>query len=196
LCRPNGFFIAAPVALRGLQRAWPERRLSLAAVAACLAPGVGVLMYSLFLFVKFGDALAWMKGQAAWGRVFVGFGPGLYALFFDRVHVIAREGWGAYVAGNPYDFIYSCAAVFVLASLWPCTRRFGLAYSLFIAINILPPLVMGGMMSIGRMTSVLFPAFLWLAAAVPERQLPAVVLGFAIGQGLIAALFFTWRPVF
>lgn len=196
LCRPNGFFIALPVAIIVLQRAWDEKRLTAPAVAACVAPGVGVLAYTLFLFVRFGDGLAWMKGQAAWGRVFVGFGPSLYALFFDRFNVIVNGGWAYYISTNPYDFIYSCTAIFVLGSLWPCARRFGPAYAVFVAINILPPLLMGGMMSIGRMTSVLFPAFLWLAAALPARGLSAWVIAFGILQGFIAVLFFTWRPVF
>lgn len=196
LCRPNGFFIALPVALFVLRHAWTEKRLSISAVAACVAPGLGVLAYTLYLYARFGDGLAWMKGQAAWGRVFVGLGPSLHALFFDRFNVIVNEGFAYYITTNPYDFIYTCAAIFVLASLWPCTRRFGLPYSVFVAINILPPLLMGGMMSIGRMTSVLFPAFLWLAAAVPERYLTGLVVAFALGQGLIATLFFTWRQVF
>lgn len=196
LCRPNGFFIALPVGLFVLQRAWSERRITAAALAACVAPGVGVLLYTLYLYALFGDGLAWMKGQAAWGRVFVGVGPSLQVLFFDRFNTIFHEGFGYYISTNPYDFLHTCAAIFVLASLWPCWRRFGPAYAVFVAINIVPPLVMGGMMSIGRMTSVLFPVFFWLAAAVPERYLLAVVAGFAVGQGLIAALFFTWRPMF
>jgi hypothetical protein len=196
LCRPNGFFIALPVVLFVLQRLWIERRVSLSAIAACLAPGCGVLVYTLYLYVRFGDGLVWMKGQQAWGRVFVGLGPGLYALFFDRVKAIASEGFEQYVSTNPYDFVYTCAAVFALASLWPCVRRFGLPYAVFVAINIVPPLLMGGMMSIGRMTSVLFPSFLWLAAALPQRVLLPTVIAFALLQALVAALFFTWRPVF
>jgi hypothetical protein len=196
LCRPNGFFIALPVGLFVLRQLWITRQLALAQIAACAAPGLAVLAYTGFLYLQFGDGLAWMKGQAAWGRVFVGLGPSLHALFFDRFNVIRAEGFDHYLTTNPYDFVYTCAAVFVLASLWPTARRFGLPYAVFIAINILPPLLMGGMMSIGRMTSVLFPAFLWLAAAVPERYATAVIAAFAVGQGLIAVLFFTWRPVF
>jgi hypothetical protein len=51
-------------------------------------------------------------------------------------------------------------------------------------------------MSIGRMTSVLFPVFLWLAAAIPLRHHTGWIVAFAVLQGLVAALFFTWRPVF
>jgi hypothetical protein len=196
LCRPNGFFIGLPAAIIVLQRAWQEKRLRWDALAACAAPGLGVLAYCAYLQLHVGDGLAWMKGQAAWGRVYVGIGPGLYALFFDRFDAIAEQGLAGYIGSNPYDFLYSCCAIFMLASLWPSARRFGLAYPTFVAINILPPLLMGGMMSIGRMTSVLFPAFLWLAAALPERQLPAWVVAWSVMQGLIAVLFFTWRPVF
>ena len=196
LCRPNGFFIALPAALFVAQSVWRERRVSAAALMACIAPAVGVAAYSLYLFARFGDGLAWMKGQAAWGRVYVGIGPSLVALWGDRVDVIVAEGWSHYIGTNPYDFIYTCTALFVLASLWPCVRRFGLAYAVFVAINILPPLLMGGMMSIGRMTSVLFPAFLWLAAALPERGLWVWIVAASVLQGLMAALFFTWRPVF
>jgi DNA ligase D-like protein (predicted polymerase) len=196
LCRPNGFFIALPVAIIVARQVWADKRVSAGAIAACVAPGFGVLAYTIYLYARFGDGLVWMKGQEAWGRVFVGLGPSLRALFFDRFNVIANEGWEFYLRTNPYDFIYTCTAIFVLASLWPTARRFGPAYPVFVAINILPPLLMGGMMSIGRMTSVLFPAFLWLAAAVPERYLTPLVVAFAVGQGLVAALFFTWRPVF
>jgi hypothetical protein len=51
-------------------------------------------------------------------------------------------------------------------------------------------------MAIGRYTAVLFPIFLWLAAAVPAERRPLWVCAFASGQALVAALFFTWRPMF
>jgi hypothetical protein len=92
--------------------------------------------------------------------------------------------------------MHTAAALFVLVSVVPCVRRFGLAYGVFTLVNIVPPLVIGGMMSIGRMTSVLFPAFLWLGAVVPARLTPALIAVFCMLQGLVAILFFTWRPVF
>jgi hypothetical protein len=48
----------------------------------------------------------------------------------------------------------------------------------------------------GRLTSTLFPLFLSLAAVVPPRSVLAWAAGFGIGQGLCAALFFTWRELF
>jgi hypothetical protein len=42
----------------------------------------------------------------------------------------------------------------------------------------------------------LFPVFLALAAIVPPRAIPPLVTACAIGEGLVAVLFFTWRPLF
>jgi hypothetical protein len=196
LSRPNGFFLAVPAGIFVLQHFVAQRRVVWTALTACLAPVLGVILYSTFLYVRFGDPLAWLKGQAAWRRVFVGIGPGLHALFFDRYDVIAEHGFAHYASTNPYDLMHTIAALLVLAAIWPCTRRFGPAYGAYLAINIGPPLLMGGMMSIGRMSSVLFPVFLWIGAALPARHLAAWIAASCVLQSLIAVLFFTWRPVF
>jgi hypothetical protein len=43
---------------------------------------------------------------------------------------------------------------------------------------------------------VLFPSFIWLAAAVPSTHRPAWIASFAALQAYNAALFYTWRPLF
>jgi hypothetical protein len=86
--------------------------------------------------------------------------------------------------------------LFVLASAWPVARRFGIAYAVFILVNILPPLATGGLLSAGRFSSVLFPAFFWLAAVVPPRQSGGWIAAFAALQALNGALFYTWRPLY
>jgi hypothetical protein len=68
------------------------------------------------------------------------------------------------------------------------------AYGALVAINLVVPLTLGGALSMARLTATMFPLFLWLAAAVPERRLGVWVLAFAIGQGFMAVLFYTWRP--
>lgn len=196
LCRPNGFFLAGPAALLVLRYAVAHKRVPWGASIAAVAPVIGMLAYSGYLGTTQGDPLAWMKGQQAWGRVFVGLGPGAAALVGDRYHAIATYGLDGYLRLDPYDAMHSAAALLVLASIWPCTRRFGPAYGVFVAANVLPPLLMGGMMSIGRMSSVLFPVFLWLAAALPARYLSGWLAVSCLLQGLMAVLFFTWRPMF
>ena len=76
------------------------------------------------------------------------------------------------------------------------TRRLGLAYGLFMVINILPALPIGGLLSAGRFSSVLFPAFIWLATAIPSNHRAGWIATFAALQAFGAALFYTWRPLF
>ena len=74
--------------------------------------------------------------------------------------------------------------LFVLAAVWPVYRRFGLPYAVMLLVNVLPPLAAGGLLSMGRVTSVLFPAFLWLGAAVPARHRTAWIAVFAVPAGI------------
>ena len=78
--------------------------------------------------------------------------------------------------------------------MWPITRRFGLAYAVFVLMAILPPLISMGTVSLGRYTAPLFPIFLWLGSSVPERRRPYWLAAFGAGQALVAVLFYTWRP--
>ena len=86
--------------------------------------------------------------------------------------------------------------IFMLGSVWPVYRRFGVPYVALILLNVLLPLTMGGLLSMGRVTSVIFPTFLWLGAVVPARHRTGWLVGFAMLQALCAIAFFTWRPLY
>jgi hypothetical protein len=190
MCLPLALLIVArPAFEQGRGRL---RAMTPAAVAAAAMPLAGALFYSLFIAYLTGNPLAWAAGHAAWGRHYEGLGR----LVADRYDLIARMGMIGYISYLPYDFLNALGVAVVLASAWPVTRRFGLAYSVFILINILPPLADGGLMSAGRFSSVLFPAFLWLATAVPIRHRAGWLTTFAALQAFNAALFYTWRPLY
>ena len=185
--RPNGFLVCVPLAImaltqRGGRRAW----------LAAAAPVAGTLIYSMFIWRIAGHPLAWAIGHAAWGRHY----GGLTKLVAWRYSYIANAGLLQYVSREPYDLLNAVAVLFVLGTAWPVARRFGLAYAAFILVSILPPLADGGLMSAGRLTSVLFPAFLWLATAVPARHRAGWIATFAAMQAFNAALFYTWRPLY
>ena len=63
-------------------------------------------------------------------------------------------------------------------------------------INIAPPLLRHGLMSLGRFSSAMFPAFAWLAWRVRGRARTRLIVACAVGQAVLAALFFTWRALF
>ena len=139
-----------------------------------------------------GNPLQWAAQNAAWGRVY----RSIDALVTDRIHWISESGFYDYASTQTLDMLQAMAVIFVLVSVWPVFRRLGLAYAAMILVNVLPPLAMGGLLSMGRVTAVLFPTFSWLAAAVPRTHRSAWIAAFAMMQGVCAILFFTWRPLY
>jgi hypothetical protein len=205
LVRPNGLLLAIPIAwtaflaghqprsndmaetaaraeprpLSGIsgRSAVPWRQRPMVGGAAVIAPVLGVLCYCGYLWWRFGDPIAWFKGQAAWGRP----GP------LPPQSSASIDLWWLADA---------LPLFFVLGSIVPVTRLLGAAYGLFIAANIVPPLVRHGLMSLGRFSSVMFPAFAWLAWRMRGRARNRLILACALGQAVLAALFFTWHPIF
>jgi hypothetical protein len=190
LTRLNGALLVLPLFVIAVSRAQPAavRRQALAAAAA---PALGLAVYALFIWRLTGDPLAFFAGQVAWGRNYQGFG----ALIRQQYSVLAYEGLSAYLGAPGYDVLNAMGTIFALVTVWPVARRLGLAYALFMLVNILPPLAIGGLLSAGRFSSVLFPAFVWLGAALTPNQRSGCIASFAAVQALIAALFYTWRPL-
>jgi len=200
LARPNGFWLALPLLWLAASAPssapdeatsplpwWRDRR-RVAAVLAALAPLAGTAIFSAYLYGRFGDALAWMHGQAAWGMPLLGRGPAP-----DPVRT--AEDLRVKVS-DVLVYVGDIAAFFWAAtSILPVTRRLGIAYGLWIAVNIFPPVAAHLFISLGRFTAVLFPLFFWLALVVPRQRLTRVAVAFAVCQAILAVGFFLWRPV-
>ena len=204
LTRPNGCFLSVALGLMALGPAWDAARWRpnlppttgwarlWARLLSASAPGLGMIAFSVFIYQLTGNPLQWTTQNAAWGRVY----RGLDTLVADRIGFIATKGLYSYASTQTIDFFYLLAVLFALGAVWPVYRRFGLPYATLILVNVLPPVSVGGLLSMGRVTSVLFPAFLWMAAAVPARHRVAWIALFACLQGFVAVMFFTWRPIY
>ena len=68
----------------------------------------------------------------------------------------------------PTEAMNLASGLLVLGTAVPGQRRHGAGYALFIVINLLPPLVSGGSISLGRMTATLFPRVHLARAAIPK----------------------------
>ena len=158
-------------------------------LAAALMPPAGLLLYAAFIWRTTGDPIAWATGHAAWGRTYEGLGT----LFRNELTQVTASGLSGTVA---YDVVNALGALFALAAVWPVSRRLGLAYGLFMLLNLLPALAVGGFLSAGRFSSVLFPVFVWLAMVVPPAHRIGWIASFAALQACNAALYYTWRPMF
>ena len=194
--RPNGFWLALPLLCLALwppdlrdveSRARLPMRLPLALLVACM-PLVGVTVFSSYLYLRFGDPLAWVHGQAAWGVPMLlrrGAPDPIKLPGESPIKIVEVITW----IGNIAAFGAAAAAI------RPVSKRLGVAYGAWIAVNIFPPVVAHLFMSLGRFTSVLFPLFFWLAIRIPRERLMRVAGAFAACQAVLAIWFFLWRPV-
>lgn len=194
--RPNGCLLSVVLCCVLVEQWWAARRgagpaLDLRGVAAAAAPGVGMLAYSAYIGSLTGNWLAWARVQQAWGRSVEGLPAAaeLVQAFRNGTLIPTLEQ-------APAPFLDALALLFVLAMLWPAFRYLGLAAGTFIVINLLPAIIGGSVLSMGRFSSTLFPVFIAFAAILPRPLVLPFVIAFSIGQGLVAALFFTWRPPF
>lgn len=194
LTRPNGWLLCLPVAILAATTPPTPRELRdwLRRVASVAAPAIGVLLFTLYLYLRFGDGLVWLKGQAAWGRTL----RGLHLFVADRVMYIRDAGLTGYVIALPIDVLNTAGALFALALTIPIGRRLGLAYGVLAAVLVLPPVLMGGSTSMGRLTAIVFPMFIWLALALSAERRKALMVAFATIQGLAATLFYTYRTLY
>lgn len=200
LTRPNGFWLALPLlwiawtAPPDTSQAetapgpWWRDRDRVAALLVALAPLLGTAVFSAFLYQRFGDALAWVHGQAAWGTPLLGRAPApdpVRTAEDLRLKVSEVLVYAADIGA----FFWAAAAIA------PVARRIGLAYAIWIAVNIFPPVAAHLFISVGRFTSVLFPLFFLIALVTPRERVVRVATAFAICQAILAVGFFLWRPV-
>jgi hypothetical protein len=198
LARPNGFLLSPVLALIEGERWWRARRdgqhrtawrRSIAPLLVASVPIAGVGIYSAFCWSLTGDPLMWMRLHEFWGRG----EETLLQFLSERYTWIAQNGLGWFVAERPIETVNLCAAIFAVGGIWPVFRRLGLAYAAFVALMVVPPLVSGTALSVARLTSTLFPLFIWLALACRGERRAVLVGTFATLQGFFAVLFFTWR---
>jgi hypothetical protein len=194
LVRPNGVLLSIPLAVIAAQERRTGPRLAASGLGpwvALAAPAVAFFLHSLYLHQLTGRWLVWTDAQAAWGRTYE-----VTSWLNVALGEISRHGAVQYVETAPITILNGLAGALTLALLWPVARTAGPAYAVFVLVNLVPAFVSGGLMSLGRFTSTLYPLFFALAASIRERQLPGWVLAFGVFQGLLAVLFFTWRPLF
>jgi hypothetical protein len=203
LTRPNGCLLVLPLAilafaprasmaLAGASNGRGDKRDAGAQASRLLvvtAPAIGLAIYSAFLWRLAGDPLAWARSQHAWGRT---CGDPIGVVVQQYRH-IAELGLGGYATQLPHDAIGLVLLAVVVVTAWPIARRLGVAYAAFTLVGVMPSLMSGSLMSMGRFTSVLFPLFIWLAAIIPLRFAPAVAAAWLSFQAFCAVLFYTWR---
>ena len=149
-----------------------------------------MLLFTLYVHQVTGIWFAWAKTHAAWGRVVGGESP-----------LAAFSGLAPAACGG----VRSGPSVRSAERRWACCSRSALLARSGASVRpgrrscwsgVLVPLSAGGLLSMGRLTSTLFPLFLAAALLLPAGLLGGLTTSFALLQGLLAALFYTWRGVY
>ncbi len=196
----------------GARRLAPRYRLRADALWLALIPAA-VALFSLWLGLSGGDALAPFRSQQIWGRHFAGpyvaVWDGLRAAFegarqllsFQRAHVYFPAAPGSPTVAASHNLMllaFLAAAVPVVVLV---LRRLPLAYGLYVlaalALPLSYPVAGQPLMSLPRFLLVLFPLHLALGAWLAEhRRARLPVLGAsAVLMVVFGAQFATWHWV-
>jgi hypothetical protein len=174
LCRVVGLLLVVPLAveyfLQNRQHlSWRNAMIGRALIA-CAAPALGFLTYVAYLKSAFGEPLAFMKSEAAWGRrltwpwmAFFHHNEPFYGIWFFGFGVIA-------------------ATLLMLAVRW----RLRPTYLVVLIIFALIPLFSGRLESLPRYQSVLFPFYFVLALATKKR--PDLTVPLFVGSTILQVI--------
>lgn len=177
LGRPEGLFVALPIAAHAWQR---RRSLSPArrglALAAVVAPAAALASYPLYLGSVVGNPLAWSQAQRAWGRHFSPLG------FMDAASALPRT-----LAQNPWlvrDVI--CLVLYVLLLVVAWRAGTSPAWLAAAAAVVVLPLFSGSVASIGRFGVLALPVFWALARLGRDRRADLAIRAVFVA-GLVGA---------
>jgi hypothetical protein len=168
LARPEGLFLALPLAAIALRR-WTAASDSLRArsLAAVLAPAAALASFSGYLWWTLGDPLAWSKAERAWGRSFSAHGirTAFTQLLIAPSH---HNGW-------VYRDVVFCVLYVVLLVV---ALRAGLPRSWIAAgaATVLLPIASGSFTSDARFGLLVPPIFWGLAILGRRRALDRALL--------------------
>jgi hypothetical protein len=160
----------APALVLGLVVRSVERRLEAGQrvrfvdVAPALA-GLGLVGWMTYLWVSFGDPLAFVHVQGAPGWTQA---PGPAVWFKLDFFRLVFERWRPFVVWRHGP--QALVAFLMLALVWPTWRRLGAGYGVYLLVVVaLPTLSTKDFMGLGRYGLAAFPAWLTLAPWLDER---------------------------
>ncbi|HTI36549.1 MAG TPA: mannosyltransferase family protein [Vicinamibacterales bacterium] len=194
LTRSNGWTLSAAFLADRTLSVWRPGRRPFAPprhwVGVAAAPLAGALLFSVFVDRLTGHPFAWATAQHAWGNV---LRP--WSFFVERWQAVQDYGLRGYIARDPVDAV----SLVVVAMMIGCAIRLAVERQwLYAAIIVcyLAPAIAINLPAIGRMTSLLFPAFFLLARRFRGVTFAAVAILFAVAQAWLAWRFFLWKMPF
>lgn len=180
LTRPYGVLLVVPIAWEALRR----RRLPVAAIGPLLGPPV----YFAWLWLQFGDPLAWFSAQAAWKRQL-----DLPWRGFMRYIELHLQGWFTPPDLAKVDLLAAVALLVLgVLALWKLPRIYGV----FGALMVLALLMASHLQSMTRWALSVFPIFFLLALWGRNRFVNYAITGVSFAIALYLMMRFSqWNWV-
>lgn len=188
LVRSNGWTLSGAFLLEWFVTRRHARALPRA--AAAMGPVVGLALVCAFMYALTDNPLEWVAAQKAW----VGE-PGVLTFLTRRAASVMELGVVGHVRRDTVDAMAVACVAFMLALAVRFAVRRELLYAALI-VGYLAPALAIDLPSLGRLTTVLFPAFIAVASMAGRVSGVVVAVIFATGQVWLAWLFFQWLPPF
>ncbi len=152
----------------------------------CMIP-VGLLSYMLFLWLKFGDPVAFWTTQRAWGRqmgepltIFSGAARNMLKIDLTMVNI-------SYL--DLLNLIAFAVGIAMAVAVW---RKLGESFAIYTVFSLLIP-ASSGIGSMSRYILAVFPLFMMLSIWVQRVWLGrALAVGFGVFLGIFTAQFVNW----
>lgn len=179
LTRPQGMLVAFAIAWVYLEDCgWRRRGIRPDFLWLGLAPAA-LLAHLGSMYQRFGDFLAPLHAQAAWGRLKDSFqeglrqylsGPGLDVFKIDAFLALLFIGGGLLLFLWPRAALAGAPAGHAAAPAWGMTPGRARAMGLFVILMVVMPLGNGVLASLSRYLSVAFPVYLVLASQLRNQE--------------------------
>ncbi len=117
-------------------------------------PPLGLIIFSFFLWHQVGDPLAWLKGQASYGRSF-GVSPLRLLGAYIKIIIFSGHDWTHRLA--------ELAALMFVGVCLPKIYRLNPIYAFFTVLNLVPSLLSNTFVSMQRFVIILLPVFVVVA---------------------------------
>ncbi len=186
LTRSNGWCVAAALAVdHALDRRRPGGR-AMTWLLIASAP-IGAALYSIDVYHLTGHPFQWAAAQHAWGGKLQPL-----AFFVRRWHELELRGVRGYIRHDAADIAAFAAAIAMVGvSGWLLVTRRWLYGTLMLAY--LAPAIAIDLPAVGRMTALLFPAFVVLGERFRGARFAVLAALFAAGEAWLTWRFFQWR---
>ena len=183
LTRNLGVLLVVPLLMEYF---WQYRYKLKIVLASVFAPAMGLLSYMIYLWIKFGDPLRFVRDQAAWNKEVE---PNILATYIGSIRNLFA--FGAHRNAMAFIEVSLVTLFLVLIGAALYRKMIRKSYVVWMILLLLPPMCQNIWSSTNRYVLVVFPAYILLALFANKYKAwgDLLLVIFATLLGIHTALF-------